>query len=153
MYNETRGLVNKAVGQQTMLIYDFDGEMHISHETDLVRRLHSTKKGQYGAFILSHGNDAASFEDGPFMYVHIAGDLGYAHYFNGGVESHAGFQPAAHEPITTDSVVQFLQTDGAEANAIEIPAEIVITAEQVRQAAVEFFRNPKLPASVTWFEL
>lgn len=136
-----------------MMIYDLGGEMHISQETDLVRRLHGAKKGAYGAYMLSRGNDAASFEDGPFMYVHTAGDLGYVHYFKGGEESHAGFQPAAHEPITTDNVVRFLQTDGNEANVIEVPAEIVITAEQARQAAVEFYRNPGLPPSVTWFEL
>jgi len=141
------------LGVKAMLIFDFEGEGRISQEAELVQRLRTLRKGKYGAFILSHAADAALIKDGPYLYVHTAGDLGYVHYFKGGEDSHAGFQPAAHEPITTESPVRFLQTDGTEADAIELPAEIVISAELAHRAAVEFFHRPELPHSVTWFEL
>jgi hypothetical protein len=136
-----------------MLIYDLEGEAKIGYEAELINRLHTIKRGEYGAFMLSHAKDAASLKDGPYLCVHTKGDLGYVHFFKGGEESHAGFQPATHAPVINDSVVRFLQTDGKEANAIAIPAAIAISADLARQAAVEFFRAPELPPSIAWFEL
>jgi hypothetical protein len=136
-----------------MLLYDLEGETRIGQEAELMHRLGTIKKGEYGAFILSHAKDSASVDDGPCMYVHTAGALGYVHFFKGGEERHPGFQPSAHAPITSEREVRFLQVDGTEADAITVPAEIAISAERARQAALEFFRVPELPASITWFEL
>jgi hypothetical protein len=56
-------------------------------------------------------------------------------------------------PEGCDDSVRFLLISGTDADAIEMPASTLVPVEVAYRAAKEFFLNPRLPDSVSWFEL
>ena len=129
----------------TMQLYDFDGSVIISNEGDLLTRLKSVRRGNYGAFELSHENDF------PALFVEFNRNIAYMHYFP--AEEHPGYQPKDMTPDGCPNVVHFLPIKGSEADSIDMPDYALVSAETAYAVAVEFFRSPDLPRSVSWFEL
>ena len=133
-----------------MKVYDREGRVDLDCDKDLIHRLRSVRKENYGAIILSHdGGD----NDRPSLYIHINGDVAYLHYFPDNQGLHPGFQAKGMVPRDCEEEVHFLMTTGTEADSITMPRETLVPVEAAYKAAEEFLRKPALPPSVSWLEL
>ncbi len=128
-----------------MQLHDFDGSVAISTEDDLLALLKTNRRGDYGAFILSHT------ENYPALFVHLNRDVAYLHYCP--VDRHPGYQPHDMTPDGCPENVHFLQTEGSEADSIDMPDYALVSAATAYDAAVEFFRSSALPQTISWIEL
>jgi hypothetical protein len=130
-----------------MTIDDLAGRVSDAGEAEFNQRLHTVRRGVYGAFILSHE------EAGSSLWVHINGNVAYLHYFPDAQGRHPGYQAAGMTPEGCDEPVWFLQVNGTQADGFEMPASALVAVEVSYDAAREFFLSPGLPHSVSWFEL
>jgi hypothetical protein len=128
-----------------MQLEDFDGHTAIDTEDVLLTRLRSVRRGVYGAFMLSHADLY------PALSVQLNHDFAYLHYFPG--EDHPGYQPRGMTPNGCTGDYRFLLTNNCEADSFDMPAYTLVSAQAAYAAAIDFFRAPVLPNSVTWFEL
>ena len=128
-----------------MQIHDYDGIIETNNQDELVARLHSVRRGPYGVF---HIQRAEAF---PYISLHFNGDLAYVHYFP--ADDHPGYQPTSMTPPNCPGDVHFLNIDGDEAGAIDMPASTVVSTESAIQAVREFAASSFLPPSIAWVEL
>lgn len=124
---------------------DFEGGTKITNEDSLLSRLTTVRFGQFGAFVLNHANTY------PALFVHLNLAIAYLHFFP--ADGHAGYQPTEMTPHVCPETVHFLQTSRTEADSFDMPDSTLVDADTAYQAAIEFFRFPKLPSSITWAEL
>jgi hypothetical protein len=135
-----------------MMVNSCDGEARVRSQKDLVRRLKSNRKGDYGAFILSHG------KVGPSLWIHIRKELACLHYFpDPDYLIHAGYHPTGMTPAGCKRKVRFRVLpsrieDFGGAYFTESPESLVSLSDAVI-AAKEFFKDARLPASIQWLEL
>jgi Immunity protein Imm1 len=132
-----------------MQVADLQGCTSVSTEEELLDRLRTIRKGNYGAFILSHN------DDGPFLYVHIHSGFAYVHYFDDMSGANAGYQPTDMTPHGCPQSIRFVQIDGSESSgcAIEVPEAAFCSLDAAYSAAVEFLHSSKLPQCITWLAL
>ncbi len=130
-----------------MVVEDFDGTFSTDCEAELDARLRSVRRGEFGAFILTHNRKGAS------LWIHLNGDVAYLHYFPDGEGKHPGYQVAALSSAEHDEPVRLLQVYGGKADGFAMPPELLVPAEVAYQAAREFLRSPSLPLSIRWHEL
>jgi hypothetical protein len=128
-----------------MQLTDFEGSLTVNTVDDLLARLMSIRRGDYGAFDLSHTNDY------PALSIHLNRNIAYLHYFP--ADGHAGHQPRDMTPDGCDGHRHFLQTNHCEADSFHMPNYTLVSAETAYAAAVDFFHAPELPESIRWFEL
>ena len=83
--------------------------------------------------------------------IYINGNIAYLHYSTS--EDLPGYQPQDMMPAECPSEVHFLQPDGGEGGSIDMPDFTLVGVEAAYVAAVEFFLSPRLPPSISWFEL
>jgi hypothetical protein len=126
-----------------MRVEDFDGTCEIFGEDELLARLRSVRRGEDGAFVLSHGGEES-------LWVHINGDTAFLCFFPR--DGHPGFVPVGMW-ATRRSDVRFLQVDGGEGSAIWISWDQLLPVEAAYQAAVDFLHSPSPPESASWSEL
>jgi hypothetical protein len=133
-----------------MIVTDFDGEASVRSQRELERRLTSSRRGRYGAFVLSHR------KDGPSLWVHVNGGA-CLHYFpDPDYLVHAGYQPTGMTPPGCRRAVRF----GAHRGRIEefggaylaVPPDNLVSLPDAVAAAKEFFKADTLPASIRWLE-
>src|SRR4051812_43977231 len=85
-----------------MIVTDFDGEARVRSQKALERRLTSSRKGGYGAFILSHR------QGGPSLWVHVNKGAVYLHYFpDPDYLAHAGYRATGMNPPGCRREVRF----------------------------------------------
>ncbi|WP_430453906.1 Imm1 family immunity protein [Rhodopirellula europaea] len=128
-----------------MKIHDLSGSFETDDTSQLAERLRGDRRDAYGAFHVS-GDDAM-----PYISAHFNGDIAYVHYF--ATDGHPGFQPTDMTPNGCPDEVHFLNTDGAEAGAIDMPASALVDADTAIQAILEFAASGQMPQSIQWFEL
>ena len=129
-----------------MRLDDFERNANaITTEGELISRLQTVRRGEYGAFFLYHE------ELFPMLSIQFNGDLAYLHYFPS--EDHPGYQPCRMTPDDCESDVHFIQLDGDEANSFDMPRETLVSVEAAYAAATAFLHKTALPASVSWLEL
>ena len=126
-----------------MEVDDFEGHATIDTEAELDRRLRRVRKGDYGAFILSHGMKGSS------LWIHVFKDIAYLHYFPDGDGKHPGYQATGMQPANCDEQVKFLMVG----DSIEMPRDTLVTLETAYLAASEYLHDSGLPPSVSWSEL
>src|SRR5262245_3944175 len=129
-----------------MFVDDFDGGAVVNDVRQLRSRLASVRRGDDGAFILSHD------PNGPSLWVHINGDVAHLHYFPPESEVHPGYIPEPKSGVGHTKDVRFLLVGGDEGSAIWGDAERLVSLETAYAAAADFFLDPGLPKSVSWFE-
>jgi hypothetical protein len=128
-----------------MIVMDFDGEATVRSQKVLERRLTSSRKGAYGAFILSHRMG------GPSLWIHANKGVAYLHYFpDPDYLNHAGYQATGMTPPRYKGPVRFRVIGGED---ITMPPETVVSLPDAVAAAKEFFKDPGLPPSIRWLEL
>ena len=129
-----------------MYVDDFERNADtVDTEAELLTRLRTVRRGDYGAFFLYHT------EPHPTLSVQFNRDIAYLHYFPS--DDHPGYQPCQMTPDGCDGDVHFLQTDGSEANSFDVSSDALVSADVAYIAAIEFLRSAELPPSVSWFEL
>jgi hypothetical protein len=137
-----------------MYVADLEGQVRIDRQHDLVARLQSVRKAQYGAFILWHGETGSWHDDtGPDLWIHINGTIAYLYFFPDKLGTHAGFQPTGMCPAGCNEGVRFVLTDGIESAGLMMPPDTLVPVEVAYTAAIEFFKEPVLPVSIRWSEL
>jgi hypothetical protein len=131
-----------------MEVYDLEGRIDVGCDEDLLRRLRSARRADYGAFALSHdpGN-----EERPSLWVHIHGKVAYVYYFPDHTGGHAGFTSWGMTPEDCEQEVDFLLPGGGE--RIRPALEALVPLDVAEKAAVDFLHDPALPRSVSWLEL
>jgi hypothetical protein len=135
-----------------MIVMDFDGETNVRSQRELVRRLTSVRKGNFGAFVLMHK------KHGPSLSIHVNKTLAWLHYFpDPDYLKHAGYHTTEMPPPGCKRNVRFrvlsiwVEENGDEyitmppAKLVSIPVAVVV--------AKEFFKNSRRPTSVGWQEL
>ena len=127
-------------------IHDFNGTIETDDVSILRERLKTVRRGKYGAFYVS----TASSEF-PYLSIHINGGLAYVHYFTG--KDHPGYQPTGMNPDEQYIDVHFLNMDGLEAGAIDMPDNTLVSSEIAIQAACEFLKSGARPEFIKWTEL
>jgi hypothetical protein len=130
-----------------MIVEDLEGQIQISSAVQLLARLTSIRKGNYGAFILSHD------EDGPSLSLHINGDIAYLHYFPSQTFRHPGFQASGMAPEKCEDSVRFVQVGGERADDITMPRHTLVSIDTAYKAALEFQGQSGKPRSIEWVEL
>lgn len=128
-----------------MEVHDFDGQHHAGRDEELIARLRSIRRGQDGAFILSHGGKES-------LFVHINGEAAFLGYF----PDCDGQRPMSVPDgmwVDEQPDTRFLQVDGTESNAIWVSWTQLVPVDVAYQAAAEFMNSPALPPSVRWLEL
>jgi hypothetical protein len=128
-----------------MQLHDFDGHTVINTEDELLARLMSVRRGDYGAFMLSDTDDY------PVLSVQLNCDIAYLHYFP--AEDHPGYHPRGMTPPGCTGDFHFFQTNNCEADSFDMPEYALVSAVTAYAAAIEFFRSPNLPESIAWFEV
>lgn len=128
-----------------MQLTDFDGSMTINTVDRLLARLTSVRRGDYGAFELSHTDDY------PALSICLNSNIAYLHYFP--AVGHAGYQPHDMTPNGCDGHCHFLQTNHCEADSFDMPDYTIVSAETAYAAAIDFFHAPELPKSIRGLEL
>ena len=130
-----------------MYIQDLRARSIVEREDELMQRLRSVRKGDFGAFILWHK------DGGPSLWIHTNKDLAYLHFFPDKSSDHPGLQPTGMSPMHCDASVKFLQTSGAEADSITVPQDKLVSVDLAYRAAIEFLHKPGASTSVSWFSL
>jgi hypothetical protein len=128
-----------------MELQDFEGSCNVSTADELLLRLRRVRRGDDGAFVLSHVGKSS-------LLVHIHGNAAFLGYFPTESGEHPGFVPDGMWPGGHHDV-RFLLVNGDEASSITVPWWQLVPSDVAYQAAVEFLDSPILPPSVTWFEL
>lgn len=135
-----------------MILTDFEGEVKLRSQKDLVHRLSSIRQGVYGAFILTHK------KNGPSLWVHVNNEFAWLNYFPvPDYLVHAGYHAIGMTPPKCKRPVRFkvhrnrIEEFGGAYISIE-PDNLVTFAEAVA-AAREFFKQDSPPASIQWEEL
>jgi len=121
--------------------------IQIENDQELEAAFHDYHLGSYLAFHFFHVTPA------PWLAVLINGSKACLHYFPAG--DHPGFQSVAVPSLATTSAgtIHFLQSGGSEADAFDLPASMVVSAELALAAAREFLHAPTLPTCIKWQEL
>jgi hypothetical protein len=131
-----------------MYVDDLEGLVQIDRLEDLLSRLHSVRKGPYGAFFLSHD------DVGPSLWIHINRNVAYLHFFlESQSTSDPGFQAWGMFPEGCEDRVHFVQIDGGEGASITMPKQTLVSLEAAYKAGTEFFHIPTLPSSIRWSKL
>lgn len=128
-----------------MKIHDLSGSIEIDDASQLAHRLRTSRRALFGAFHVSRDGDL------PYISAHFNGDIAYIHYFS--ADDHPGFQPIDMTPDGCPEDVHFLNTDGNEGGAIDMPASTLVDAETAVRAILEFAATGGMPKSIQWFEL
>ena len=82
-----------------MNVEDFETQVVIENEADLLSRLKSIRRGEYGTFILSHEEDAS------LLCIHINREVAYLHYFPDDI--HPGYQVVGMTPDECKKIFVF----------------------------------------------
>jgi len=130
-----------------MLLEDFHGTTEIETVSDLLNKLRTERKDDYGAFTLIGDTNETS------LSIMIHGDFAFLYFFPDSAGEHAGFEPTGMTPPNCPESVFVLQTTGERADGFDIPAQHLISLEQAYTAATEYFESQALPTSITWLEL
>src|SRR5262249_38780872 len=135
-----------------MIVTDFHGVAKVRSQKELERRLTSSCKGGYGAFILSHRNG------GPSLWIHVNKGVAYLHYFpDPDYLIHAGYQGTGMTPAGCKRKVRFrvLRSRIEEFGGayITMPPDNLVSLPDAVVAAKEFFKDATQPASIRWLEL
>ncbi|PHQ36040.1 Imm1 family immunity protein [Rhodopirellula bahusiensis] len=128
-----------------MKIDDLSGSAETDDAAQIANRLRTIRVDRYGAFHISGDRDL------PYISAHFNGDIAYIHYFT--ADDHPGFHPTDMAPPGCPDDVHFLNTDGSEAGAIDMPASTLVDAETAIHAILEFAATGDMPQSIQWFEL
>jgi hypothetical protein len=135
-----------------MFVIDFDGEVSLRSQTNLERQLTFSRKGRYGAFILSHR------KGGPELWIQVSKDVAYLHYFpDADYLVHAGYQPTGMTPAGCKRKVRFrvLASRSKEFGGtyVTMPPDNLVSMTDAVVAAKEFFKDATLPRSIRWLAL
>ena len=128
-----------------MKIHDLSGAIELSDVSQIADRLRSVRNGTHGVCYIA--GDA----NYPYVAVHFNGDVAYLHYFPS--DDHPGFQPFGMTPANCADSVHFLNIDGLDGGAFDMPASTLVDANTAVSAVLEFVANQVMPESVNWFEL
>jgi hypothetical protein len=128
-----------------MQVLDFDGTTRVDDEVALLAQLRSARRGNLGAFTLSRDDQGES------LWVHINGPVAYLHYFPDNQGRHPGYQASGLAPKGIQGSVRFEQQ--VSGGGFHMPAETLVPVEVAYQAALDFYREPGPPRSVSWSEL
>src|SRR5262245_48885397 len=99
-----------------MQVDDLKGSSFVATDSELLNRLRTIRKGTFGAFTLSHQTDS------PSLHIYINDEFAYIHYFANNTSDNAGYQAAGMTPSACPESVYFVQTDGSESYAFEMPS-------------------------------
>lgn len=126
-----------------MLVADFNGEKKCNTASELQEILKARSKAQSNEFELR--------TDSEYPYLTILVKNGYAcvHFFDGTNEC-GYYAYSGGNGLTEDFVVFNMGSETAET---EISKDMVVSAEQTREIAIDFFKTKKRSERVTWFEL
>ena len=128
-----------------MRINDFDGSFETDDVEAVIERIRNKRRDKYGAFHL------CANEEYPYVALHVNGDVAYLHYFPS--DGHPGFQSTLVDGNAVDADIHFLNLDGTEAGAFDMPRSTLISLDDAITAVREFARDGQLPPSIAWFEL
>lgn len=135
-----------------MILTDFDGEVRVRSQKEIVRRLSSIRQGAYGAFVLAHK------KNGPSLWIHVNKDCACLHYFPvPDYLVHAGYQAIEMTPPRCKRKVRFrvfrsrIEEFGGAYISI-LPENLVAFSDAVA-AAKDFCKHASLPPSIRWQEL
>jgi len=129
-----------------MFLHNSSKTISIRTESELLQHLKYRIQDSYGAFDLWH-NDSRT------LALLINGNFSYLHIFLEKDSDHPGYQPADMTPEGTPENLHFLNTDGTEAGAFDIPADCLVSTTIAIKAAIEFYNGEEFPDSIKWFEL
>ncbi|TWT81670.1 hypothetical protein CA13_31230 [Planctomycetes bacterium CA13] len=128
-----------------MQIHDLSGTFETDDAAEITDRLRTVRKGVHCAFFVA--GDSAY----PYIAVHFNSDIAYIHYFPS--DGHPGYQPTGMTPHGVSDDLHFLNVDGSEAGAFDLPASALVDADTAISAVLEFAANCEMPQSINWFEL
>ena len=128
-----------------MKIIDFSGTFETEDADQIADRLRSIRDGDFGAFYVAGASNY------PYVAVHFNAEVAYLHYFPS--DGHPGFQPTGMTPNGFADHVHFLNIDGTEGSAFDMPASTIVDAETAIAAVLEFATNVEMPLSIDWCEL
>ena len=128
-----------------MRIQDFDGTLESDDIEAVIERIRNKRRARYGAFHI------CAREEYPYLALHLNGDVAYLHYFPS--DGHPGFQPTVPDGTDVVADVHFLNLDGTESGAFDMPRSTLISVDDAVTAVREFARDSEPPPSIEWFEL
>src|SRR5262245_39435770 len=126
-------------------MHDFDGSCQVERDDELLARLRSVRRGDDGAFILSHGGPES-------LCLHVKGDAAFVWFCPGPDTGHAGFV-ADDMWLGEEHDIRFRMVSEHAGDTIDVPWYQLLPVEAAYRAAVEYLHSPTRPTSVSWFEL
>jgi hypothetical protein len=126
-------------------IDDMQGELRVEGREDLLRRLRSVRRGDYGAFMLTHEHE----ESDRGLFIMINKDVAHLYFTLDEYAGQDSFQPIGMTPPGCPEQVHFLQTTCTEAD-FDIEKELLVSTDVAYGAAAEFLESPNPPLCVRW---